>query len=302
MNPAQRLQGTMAAAKLSFTWFGVRKSLNPEQRAEAADAFGAEGQFLSAGKKLLDTRDPCFKAVSTVRSQAVTYWRSVSLPFPEPGLRLIRQDRIDAFNEQMGVYQVELGTAVAELESRFDRLKAAARERLGRLYNAADYPESLTGLFAMSWEFPSVEPPNYLRDLNPELYQQECERVRSRFSDAVRLAEQAFLDEFSRLVSHLTERLSGTEDGKPKVFRDSAVANLTEFFERFRDLNVRSNPQLDELVEQAQQVVRRVEPQQLRDSTAVRQDVATQLARVGSVLDGMLVDQPRRRILRGHRT
>src|SRR5689334_16822116 len=93
MTPAQRLQGTMAAARLSFTWFGVRKSLNAEQKAEAADAFGAEGQFLSAGKKLLDTRDPHFKAVSTVRSQAVAYWRSVSLPFPEPGLRLIRQDR-----------------------------------------------------------------------------------------------------------------------------------------------------------------------------------------------------------------
>lgn len=302
MNLAQRLQGTMAAAKLSFTWFGVRKSLNPEQRAEAADAFGAEGQFLSAGKKLLDTRDPSFRAVSTVRSQAVAYWRSVSLPFPEPGLRLIRQDRIDAFNEQMGVYQAELGAAVEALEYRFDRLKSAARERLGRLYNAADYPESLTGLFAMNWEFPSVEPPNYLRDLNPELYQQECDRVRSRFTEAVQLAEQAFLDEFARLVSHLTNRLSGTEDGKPKVFRDSAVENLTEFFERFRDLNVRSNPQLDDLVEQAQQVVRGVEPQQLRDSTAVRQDVATQLARVGSVLEGLLVDQPRRRILRGPRT
>jgi hypothetical protein len=46
------------------------------------------------------------------------------------------------------------------------------------------------------------------------------------------------------LVAHLTERLSGDEDGKPKVFRGSAVANLTEFFERLRHLNVGSNEQL----------------------------------------------------------
>ena len=40
---------------------------------------------------------------------------------------------------------------------------------------------------------------------------------------SVQLAEQAFIEELARLVDHLTERLSGAEDGKPKVFRDSAV-------------------------------------------------------------------------------
>ena len=40
----------MAAMRLSFTWFGVRKSLTAAQRAEAAEAFGADGDVLSAGK------------------------------------------------------------------------------------------------------------------------------------------------------------------------------------------------------------------------------------------------------------
>ena len=75
------------------------------------------------------------------------------------------------------------------------------------------------------------------------------------------LAEAAFIEELQSLVAHLTERLSGQTDGKPKVFRDSAVENLTEFFERFRDLNIRSNEQLDDLVGQCQQIVSGVEPQ-----------------------------------------
>ena len=41
------------------------------------------------------------------------------------------------------------------------------------------------------------------------------------------LAEQAFLSEFAKLVSHLTERLNNSPDGQHKVFRDSAVENLT---------------------------------------------------------------------------
>ena len=156
----------------------------------------------------------------------------------------------------------------------------------------------MRGLFSVSWELPSTEPPSYLMQINPEIYQQEQERVSRKFEEAVRLAEQAFIGELAKLVSHLTERLAAGPMASKKVFRDSAIANLTEFFARFRDLNVGSNAQLDQLVEQAQQIVRGVQPQELRDNAGLRQHVATQLASVQSTIDGMLVDQPRRRIIR----
>jgi hypothetical protein len=122
--------------------------------------------------------------------------------------------------------------------------------------------------------------------------------VQRRFDDAIQLAEEAFTTELSKLVSHLTERLSGNNDGKVKIFRDSAVENLTEFFARFRQLNVRSNEQLDNLVTDAQRIIQGIEPQGLRENAGLRQQVATELSRVQSVLDGLLVDRPRRNILR----
>jgi hypothetical protein len=173
---------------------------------------------------------------------------------------------------------------------------------LGDLYNPLDYPSSLREEFAVTWEFPSVEPPDYLQHLNPRLYEQECQRVEARFNEAVQLAEQAFLEELSKLVGHLTERISGAEDGKPKVFRDSVVENFGDFFDRFRRLNVRSNDQLDELVAQARRVISGVEPQQLRDNNTLRQQVATQMAAVQASLDGLMVDRPRRSIVRPPRT
>ncbi|MBC8351001.1 MAG: hypothetical protein H8E66_03390 [Planctomycetes bacterium] len=144
----------------------------------------------------------------------------------------------------------------------------------------------------------TVEAPRYLQQLNPELYKQQCARVAARFDEAVRLTEAAFVEEFAKLVSHLTERLAGEEDGKPKVFRDSAVGNLAQFFERFHQLNIRSNDQLDELVEQAQHIVQGRKPQQLRDNNTLRRSVATQLTEVQNALDELLVDRPRRNILR----
>jgi hypothetical protein len=306
--PSERLRLETAAVRVSFTWLGVRKTLTPEQKAEAAESFGAEGQYLSAAKKLLDTRHPAYRAVTAVRGRVVSYWRGVSLPYPEPGVRLIRQDRVESFDRQMKEFKGELADAVADLDGRYDQLRSAARERLGRLYDPRDYPAGLADLFAVGWDFPATEPPDYLLRLKPELFEQERARVAARFDEAVTLAEQAFAVELAGLVSHLSERLGGggggasAGDGKPKVFRDSAVANLREFFDCFAELNVRSNEQLDELVERAKRIVAGVDPQELRDSDRLRQEVHAGLSSVRQTLDGLLVDKPRRRILRAAST
>jgi hypothetical protein len=297
-SPAHRLRTTMAGVRVSISWLGVRKSLNRDQKSQAAGVFGAEGDYVSAAKKLLDTGHPAFKAVTAVRHRIISLFKGMSLPYPEPGIRLIRQDDIAVFNVQMQTLKAELHEAVERLDLHYAELRSAARQRLGSLYNDDDYPESLLGLFDVEWDFPAFEPPDYLRQLSPELYRQECQRVQARFDEAVRLAEEAFLSELAKLVSHLTDRLSGSEDGKPKIFRDSAVENLRGFFERFRALNVGSNEQLDELVGQCQQIVQGVQPQDLRDRQSLRQHVSTQLSGVQSVLDGLLVDRPRRNILR----
>lgn len=47
---SDRLRTTMTAARVSFTWLGVRRSLNTQQKDQAAQSFNAEGKFLSAGK------------------------------------------------------------------------------------------------------------------------------------------------------------------------------------------------------------------------------------------------------------
>jgi hypothetical protein len=294
----QQLQRRMAAVRLSFTWLGVRKTLTAEQKAQAAETFGAQDSFLSAGKKLLDTSHQAFRNVTAVRGLIQSYFRTVSLPYPEPGIRLVRQDQVTQFTDHLSQYRNQLDEAVTELDTHYAELQAAARRRLGTLYNPSDYPGSLIGLFSVDWDFPSVDPPDYLRLISPELYEQEQARIVARFDEAVRLAEEAFTAELAKLVSHLTDRISGSSDGKPKIFRDTAVTNLHEFFERFRSLSVRSDAELEQLVDQAQQLLQGVEPQKLRQSRTARQQLARQLSTVQSTLDGLMVDRPRRNLIR----
>ena len=297
-NSAQRLRTTMAAVRLAFTWLGVRKTLAPEQRTTAARAFHADRELLSASKLILDTKNPAYRAVAAVRSEASGYWRTVTLPFPEAGIRLLPQNSLGMFASTMQAYRERLQESARELASQYDTMKSEAERRLGTLFNASDYPSTLDGLFDLEVTYPAIEPPAYLVSLHPDVFQQEQARVRERFESAVELAEQAFATELQRLTAHLAERLTGLHDGQPKVFRDSAVENLREFFERFRRLNIRSSPELDMLVEEAQQVITGIEPQQLRDSVRLRQMVARDFEQIQASVGEMLVDRPRRNILR----
>jgi hypothetical protein len=297
-SPAQQLRRVAAAVRVHFTWWGVHRTLTAQQKEEVGDAYGADARFLTAGKKIINVRHSAFRKLTSIRGRVVHYWRGLTLPFVEVGMRLIRQADIEAFVHTLEQFHEDLIQAEGELNTVYDQMKAEARQRLGRLYNPADYPPEVRGLFNVEWEFPSVEAPSYLMRLKPEIYQQEQERISRRFEEAVQLAEQAFMSEFSRLLSHLTQRLGNDENGERRIFRDSVVTNLTEFFSRFRHLNVRSNQELDQLVEQAQQMVSGVTPQDLREDGDLRHQIATQIRQVQNDLDEMIVDRPRRQIIR----
>jgi len=297
-SPAQRLRRTAAAVRVMLHWWGVHRALTASQKEEFGSVASADARFLTAGKKLVDVRHEAFRKLTAIKTRIGNYWRGISLPYVEPGVRLIRQADIESFVHTMEGFREELTGAEFDLNLVYDDIKSDARRRLGRLYNPNDYPTEIRNLFGVEWDFPSIEPPSYLLRIAPEVYEEERQRVAARFDEAVRLAEQAFATEFSRLLSHLTARLANGEDGQRQVFRDSVINNLTGFFERFKELNVRSNPELDTLVEQAQQMVRGVTPQSLRDSDSLRQQIVGDMAGVRSQVEALITDVPRRKLVR----
>jgi hypothetical protein len=295
--PAQRLRRSAAAVRVSLHWWGTHRRLTAEQKEEVSAGYAADARLLTAGKRLIDVRHEAYRKLTGVRTRITNFWRGLTLPYVEPGVRLLKQGDVEVFHHALEGFRDELATAEAGLDAVFAQIKEDARKGLGRLYSEQDYPERVRGLFKVEWDFPSVEPPSYLLRVSPELYEQERRRVAARFEEAVELAERAFAAEFEKLLAHLTERLAG-KNGERRVFRDSAVGNLAEFFERFGRLNVRSNPDLDALVERARGLVQGVTPQALRLDAGLRERVAAGMARVREGIEGLIVAAPRRRIVR----
>ena len=296
----EELRRNFAAVRLHVKSFGTTRTLSQGQVAELMDRGNTDTSMLRASKKLLDSCHPTVKLLGRIRSQILATWRGVTLPYTEPGVRLMPRNLIPEFEQRMCFLRDELAAAVAELEGVWPSLLNAAQDRLGDLFDRSDYPETLDGLFSVVWSYPEVSPPTYLMTIDPSLYHREQRRISERFDHAVQLAEQAVTEEFASMVSHLAERLSDDVSGQCRVFRDSAVENLREFFGRFRQLPMHgaSAAQLEDLINQVQGVLGGVSPKSLRESLGLRQVVATELGRVETALQGMLVDRPRRRIIR----
>ena len=89
--PAQRLRRSAAAVRVLLHWWGVHRALSPRQKEQFGAATAADARLLTAGKKLLDTRHPAFRRLTALKTRIGSYWRGLSLPYVEPGVRLIRR-------------------------------------------------------------------------------------------------------------------------------------------------------------------------------------------------------------------
>ena len=140
---ADRIRHNFAACRVKFRWLGTTKTLSPEQKSQAAESFGAEGDSISAGKKLIDTKHDAYKALTSIKSADQFVLEGQQSAVPGAGIRLIKQDRIDEFNSTLEDYREQLEAGVRMLDDHFGEIKDAARIRLGSLFDPADYPSSL---------------------------------------------------------------------------------------------------------------------------------------------------------------
>jgi len=286
-------QGTVAV-RFGKRTLGIRRTLDDVQTKQAAAPFDADRRYLSARKRLVDTNHKAWRKVTHLMYGATQYWGLMTVAYPIKGIRLLNRNDVDEFEKRMGVFAADLDAACKELQEVYGSIREVARKGLGDLYNVHDYPESVVGEFGIEWDYPSVSPPEYLKQLNPALYQRECERVAKRFDEAVEMAEAMFATQLQDLVDRLIERLQPAEAGKKRVLKEALVDGFQDFIVRFKQLNIGSNAQLDSVVSTCEQLMAGVDVKALRKDGEKRNQMAEALSAVKATLDTLVVDQPER--------
>ena len=212
-----------------------------------------------------------------------------------------------------GVYRLplEMLTKVDDALQRFSSDRAAlvdiftrayperiqeARDRLRSQFRPEDYPdaEAIRKAFSVQWSYLTATTPTEIGSISREIYERERIKAQELAQAEAEECRFALRSLFAQLVEHMTDRLTPSEDGKPKVFRDSLVKNFQEFLGDCSARNVTGDRELDALVRKAQDLTAGLDAAYLRKAEGVRDAVRDGLERMKPALDAMLTDKPTR--------
>lgn len=276
------LMEALAGTKVQFKWLGTQKSLTDEEKEDMARSKGVSADMLRLGKSLLNTKNEHYRALTKIQSRVKDYWHSNTLPWVDPGIRLLKRTDLQTFTETMDHFSLDLEAAAQTFGEHYEEVLQEARSMLGPLWHRSDYPQHTTGLFGLSYSFPNLAPPSYL---DPEVFEREMQLRSQQFAQSLELAEAQFAEELARMVERLLDALQPAADGTKKILRGSVVEGFRDFFETFKKLNFRSGSDLAQVVAQAEALVGDVDPAVLRVDKRLKLRLSESMDQVLTSLD-----------------
>lgn len=251
-------------------------------------------RYVNATKRLVDAK--ALRDIESIRNEARAWLYAQSLPFPLEGAVFVPVAEVERIHAKLEGFKAHFDAAVERFCEEYPQLREAARQVLGDLYSSADYPSDVRRAFGIHWQFITLAPPSEAQLLSPALVAKAQADFQNLMAQAKQEAVAALRMRFATCVDHMVERLTGEDDGKPKIFRDSLVENIQEFIDGFERLNVCGDRELHMLVEKARGVLKGVCPDDLRKQENVREYVANAMAGVAEKLDAMMVERPTRKV------
>jgi len=294
--PGEQTRRLTTGTSLAFTWFPTVRTAPGHIRSAVAERLDADPRRVGLTKMLLDPRHPSVKLVNEVRASARDDWMMSTLPYVEDGTRLVRRETLPRLHECMRDYQHMLAVRAIALDRDRADLIDDARSRLGSMFSLADYPDSFIALLRLRFTVRELEPPSYLAETCPQIYGEQVKQTVEAFAAAAQTAERAFAGELLDMVLHLRERLEGHGPEDRRIFRDSAVTNLREFFNRFRTLDIESSSDLRLQIADLEAIIEGVDPATLRIDGSLRSNLRAELALAANALETLTVEAPRRRV------
>lgn len=247
------------------------------------------------GRKYLvspDLLNPIRAVISRARKDLSRH----ALPFPIEGLTLVPKERINVIEEVLENHRRDFNQCVDQFIEGYQDALEEGRTHLGEHFNEGDYPADIWNKFSFAWQYLTIETPGKYAVLSPEIYEREKKKFEQLMEETRELAISALRTEFADCVSHLVERLTGSSDDKPKVFKNSMVEKIQSFLSSFNERNIFQDDQLAELVEQARALLSGVTPEELRGNEWLKRRIQAGMSQVKAELDQALTDVPRRKV------
>jgi len=297
---AAELREGCIAIRVNKRQFGKSRRFDNYQKHASAEAVGASDENVIGGTKLYAKNDPYIKQIARVLGEFGQLFRARTRNLPgERATRLLRRDRIDEWTQDFNTLVEDLDRACDDADNHYEEIMAAAKAALTRgdksAFNPENYPSRFSDSIEVKWSVHNFKVDESLMALAPETWKREVDRMNRQLQSAVATFDNEMREQMANLVEALLDKLNPV-DGKKVKYTESAATNLKEFFNRFRDLSIGSDEDMESLIDTAGKALDGISMRDLKQRPSLRNSVSESFTEIKAKLDTLVVDGPARSI------
>jgi hypothetical protein len=171
-----------------------------------------------------------------------------------------------------------------------------SRDRLKGAFNIGHYPtrEQVLAGYRIEKRWLTMSTPQSLKQISASFFEREKSKAEESIKTATQEITKLLAAEARKLTGHLVERLTPGADGKSKIFRDSAVSNISEFLATFNLRDIGGSDELNVQISQIRKLLNGVDPESLRTNDTLKDSVTAGFKQVAEELDKLVIAKPSR--------
>lgn len=265
--------------KLSINQWSARKT-DKEVTREVAESKMASADSGHFRKQLLGKE--ALKRVNQISGAARSAHYTLTLPWNDDGSRIITTEGYQHYAKVMRDFRVAMMEAVDEFLENYEEYVKLAKTRLGKMFNAEDYPSKDFIRTKFSFDVEQFHVP-VSRDFRAKVSNAEAKvivadierRTKARLEQAMKDVWERVADVTKKMAERLEEYVprEGLRDAEG-VFRDSLVDNVKELAELLPSLNITNDPKLAKIQKELLDHLCAYHPDELRINDNVRHKTA----------------------------
>lgn len=269
---------------LNIGLYSGRKK-DTKTQAEVVASKGAGSARAASVYRHLFADCPELDAITKFQARARARHYQLTLPWADSGARLLPTRALLDYKADMNRYRDEFDRLVEAFLIKYDTLIAAAAFKLGTMFDRDEYltRDEVAKRFRFDIDMaPLPTAGDFRLDVESEVQQELVSQYEKRLAAQVAQAQQDAWTRAYEALSHIKDRLTLTEDGKPKVFHETTITNAQELCALLTTLNVANDPDLERARRMLEDAITGVDAKELRKVEGARLET---LHKVTQVLD-----------------
>lgn len=247
-------------------WTATKHDKAVSAEVEQAHAAKDAGRY---NKRLIDKVH--LATVDTLAGQIRKFHYSRTLPWSDKGQRLLPSKLFMDYRQDIASYKTQFEKATQDFLTKYPQLVQDARQRLGTMYQPADYPsvDELKGAFGIEL---LITPVPDAGDFRVEVDKETQDEIRQQITDAVNERQTKAVKDCYARAREVLQRISDQCSKKDGRIHDSLMENASDLVSVLSGLNITDDPNIAQMEKDIKALI--VDPNQIRTSITTRKQLA----------------------------